>query len=397
MKVAIKKLIKRAMGVMTGVALCLSTLGVMPVQAEEIFTCVLFATDEAQSIRLNVSGMNMNGDIVTNGELISDLEVSFNGTVYENQENEMLDLHSKIESLYFNGEVNHLKEDYSPEDYNENISKATYIEGNFNSVGNNVAINSAALRTTGDVYIEGGSFSCSSAVVYSEQGDIYIDSDNFSMNGLLYAPNGKIYIECGGINLGGSVIGQSIEITSAGGVNLNKNESFMQSLDAGINAVEMPERDESREGQESGNNASSESNATGNGQQNGNTSTSNAGDTQSQANEGALQSQGSGESQDGTGSQGGTQSQNGTDSQKDAKSQGGNASQGSAQPQESHVNGTENSIAGTSDENVTSGNEQTGNVRFVIDVISTVEFKNPFEMLILLYELIIGEKNIIIY
>lgn len=239
---AIKKIIKKATALLTGLAVSISAMGVMPVAAagQEIYTCVLYATDENESISIEATGINMNGDIVTNGVVQTSSDLSgINGKVYENQNNEMMDFHGKIQSMYFNGEINKIDQDYVPQDFNENISKATSIEGNFTTNGENVAINSAALMTTGDITINGGSFTSSGAVIYSQDGDITIKASNLSSNGLIYAPNGTVYIECGGSNIGGSIVAQSIKIV--GGGNFNKNESFMQNFGEGMKADENAE------------------------------------------------------------------------------------------------------------------------------------------------------------
>ena len=96
---AIKKIIKKATALLTGLAVSISAMGVMSVVAagQEIYTCVLYATDENESISIEATGINMNGDIVTNGVVQTSSDLSgINGKVYENQKKEMMDFHSKI-------------------------------------------------------------------------------------------------------------------------------------------------------------------------------------------------------------------------------------------------------------------------------------------------------------
>lgn len=234
------KLMKKAMVLFTGLSLILGALPAVPVNAaQEIYTCVLFAEGTGESISVKAGNINMNGDIVTNGKFVTTLQnPGLNGTVYENQENAMIDYRGSIEKLYYSGNVNKVDEDYSPKDFNENISTPMSVEGAFTSTGNNVAINSAALMTTGDITIDGGSFSCSDAVIYSKEGNIRIATDNFSASALIYAPEGTVYIECGGVNMNGCVVAQSIEIVSNGGVNLNKNESLIKKFGEAVTANE---------------------------------------------------------------------------------------------------------------------------------------------------------------
>lgn len=234
------KFMKKAMVLFTGMSLILGALPAVPVNAaQEIYTCVLFAEGTGESIRVEAGNINMNGDIVTNGKFVTTLQnPGLNGTVYENQENAMMDYQDSIETLYYSGDVNKVDGDYSPKDFNENIGKPMFVDGAFTSTGNNVAINSAALMTTGDIVIDGGSFSCSDAALYSQEGNIHIATDNFSASALIYAPKGTVYIECGGVNMNGCVAAQSIEIVSSGGVNLNKNEGLVQKFGETVTANE---------------------------------------------------------------------------------------------------------------------------------------------------------------
>jgi len=207
--------------------------------AQAVEDCVLFACGDGDSIYVDAGHINMNGDIVTNGKFTTTLEnPGINGTIYENQQNSMPDYEGAIQKQYYSGEIKKVESDYSPEDVNENISTAMQVEGAFISSGNNVAINGGALMTKGDVTIDGGSFSCSNGVIYSKEGNIHIATDNFSASALFYAPNGKIYIECGNINMNGCVVAQSIEIVSSGGANLNKNQDLMKKFGQTIQADE---------------------------------------------------------------------------------------------------------------------------------------------------------------
>ncbi len=236
---AILKKAKKAIVLATGVSLMLSVLPVISAAAaQEVSACVLFADGTGESILVDAQGINMNGDIVTNGQFAATAEYpGLNGKVYENQQNEMVDYDAAIQSNYFNGDINQIDGDYSPKDVNENISSSMEVTGSFISEDKNVAVNSAALMAQEDINIDGGSFSCSDGVIYSREGDIHIASDNFSASALIYAPNGTVYLECGNINMNGCVVAQSIEIVS-GGVNLNKNENLMKKLGGGISADE---------------------------------------------------------------------------------------------------------------------------------------------------------------
>lgn len=234
------KLVQKTKRLLSGIvatviaASMLPTFPVMAEETQEIYTCVLFAQGTEDSIRLSAQSVSMNGDIVTNGSFttICDYE-SINGTAYENQENFMIDYHSTIEELYFYDDVNYIDYSYIPTTYNENINVSTFVEGEFNSCSN-VAVNNTALMTVDNVTVQADSFNSTNSVIYSQLGDIHIESDNFSASGLIYAPFGKVYIESNSINISGSIIAQEIEIVGNYNVNINKNESFMENMGVGV-------------------------------------------------------------------------------------------------------------------------------------------------------------------
>ena len=217
---------------------------VMAEETQEVNTCVLFAQGADDSIRLSSQSISMNGDVVTNGNFITVSHYeSVNGTVYEDQENCMIDYHSAIEELYFFDEVNYIDYDYTSTSYNENIFIPTFVEGEFNSYSN-VAVNNTALMTIDSITVESNTFNSTNSVIYSQLGDIYIETDNFSASGLIYAPFGKVYIKSENININGSVIAQDIEIIGNYNININKNEGFMRTLGIGITTPTDYEEDE---------------------------------------------------------------------------------------------------------------------------------------------------------
>ena len=379
----LKTRMKRAAMLLLGVSLCMGCFWGITVKADnaqEIYTCVLFATDETESIRVDSQSLNMNGDIVTNGRLITQVNSSYNGMVYENQDNEMVDLHSDIEDLYFSGDVNRMTGDYVAEDFNENISAATYIDGSFESEGNNVAINGAALWTKGDISIDGGSFSCSAAVIYSEEGDIYIKSDNFSANGLIYAPGGKVYIECNSINLGGSVIARSIEIVS-GGVNLNQNESFMKNFSVGIMAEEKEVSEEEEALEET----------TGETEEEATEETAEEATTETEEATGENVEEVAAETEEATSE---TEEEAAAETAEESTQE---TAQGTAEESVTE-SGMQGEAAGQSDGTSEAVQQASNeNVKLVIEVTSQPDIRNPIDIWILLYEILTGKKNIIIF
>ena len=85
--------------------------------------------------------------------------------------------------------------------------------------------------TVEDVIIEGETFNANNSIIYSQLGDVHVDN-NFSMNGLIYAPFGTVYINSSNVSINGLIIAQDIEIIANNSVNINKNENFMRPFES---------------------------------------------------------------------------------------------------------------------------------------------------------------------
>lgn len=235
---------KRMNKVISGIVLVAMVIANMPIQnvkAEETdyFSGVIYA-QSAELVKIGAKSLSLNGNIVTNGSVSIEAEHSNrNGALLENQENHMLDFHSIIEERYFyNNEVLYVTSDDLQ--YN-NVSKATYVDGKLD-VDGKLAINQTALMVSENIDVKGDCINANQAVIYSVLGDVYINANNFSMDGLIYAPFGTVYIKSGNVNLNGAIVAQKIEIDGEYSVNLNKNDSFMKSF--GLGKVEQTEWEE---------------------------------------------------------------------------------------------------------------------------------------------------------
>lgn len=133
--------------------------------------------------------------------------------------------------------------DYIPAVYNENINVPTFVEGEFTCYSN-IAVCDTALMAIGNLVVMSDTFNSNNSVIYSQLGDIYIESNNFSANGLIYAPFGKVFIKGDNINICGAVIAQDIEIVGAYNININKNEDFMRNFGEGDTTLIDYEEDE---------------------------------------------------------------------------------------------------------------------------------------------------------
>lgn len=69
----------------------------------------------------------------------------------------------------------------------------------------NININTA-LKSLEDVNLYGEVKNTNDSVIYSEKGDIIIDSTNVNLNGLVYAPYGNVEITAQNLNLNSVII-----------------------------------------------------------------------------------------------------------------------------------------------------------------------------------------------
>lgn len=116
--------------------------------------------------------------------------------------------------------------DHSRSEQNIHVANAMSVDGSLALQGN-INLN-AALKATGDIHLCGDVTNANNAIVYSETGNIYIDVDNMSFTGLLYAPYGNIIIHSNTLNLNSViVIGQTI-CMDAGTVNMNYNHNLAE-------------------------------------------------------------------------------------------------------------------------------------------------------------------------
>ncbi len=174
------------------------------------------------SIRVNAQSISMNGDVITNGNFVTVADYEgINGVIYEDQDNVMIDYHPTIEEMYFDGEVNYIEYSYESTNDNENIDVSTFVEGEYTS-SSNVAVNDTALMVIDSINVNADSFNSTNSVIYSQLGDIHIESNSFSASGLIYAPFGKVFIESESVNINGAIIAQDIEIVGDYNVNINK-------------------------------------------------------------------------------------------------------------------------------------------------------------------------------
>ncbi len=220
---------KRVLSGMLSAILTVSTIPIASAFAEESmepYPYTLFAASgEDGAITVNAGNFCINGNVATNGTIVSSGNMNINGTRTEHADESMLYVLKKLNYSYFSGEnVTFYTDDYIYEDLNININNPIDVNGTISLTGN-INLNSG-IKAVDNITINGEVKNANNAVICSETGDINIDTSNVSFNGLIYAPYGDIVIESDNLNLNNVVIiGQTITIDCPN-VNANYNTSM---------------------------------------------------------------------------------------------------------------------------------------------------------------------------
>ncbi len=219
-----KPIINRFLSAMLSVAVLLNAIPISSVNAEEItepYPYTLFAASSNEgAITIDASNACINGNIATNGTIVSNGNFNVNGTKTENVDESMIVIFEKIENQYFvNNSVEEYESDYSLEETNIHINVPTEVQGEALLTGN-ININTA-FKAFDDISLSGDVKNTNDSVIFSQNGNIVIDSQNVNLNGLVYAPYGCVDINAQNLNMNSVVIiADSISISCP---NLNAN------------------------------------------------------------------------------------------------------------------------------------------------------------------------------
>ena len=207
---------KRILSGIMSVAMAATLLPSLPVVAEntaEKYPYTMFAASDTEgAITINANNFCVNGNIATNGTIVSSGNMNVNGTKTENADEEMIYILKKLNYSYFSGDnVETYADDYSFEDLNININNPMDVNGTLELTGN-INLNSG-IKAIEDVTINGEVKNTNNSVICSETGDINIETSNVNFSGLIYAPYGDINIDTDNLNLNNVIIiGQTITI-----------------------------------------------------------------------------------------------------------------------------------------------------------------------------------------
>lgn len=212
-------------GVLSAV-MTISAVPVVSVNAEEStepypYTMFAASTDDG-AITINADNFSVNGNVATNGTIVSSGNININGTRSESTEESMIFIFDKIDNQYFSASnVDEHDEDYILDEMNININVPTEVQGEATLTGN-INVNTA-FKALKDVNLYGEVKNTNDSVIFSKYGDISIDSSNVNLNGLVYAPFGSVNITAQNLNLNNVVIiAESIVLTCP---NVNANNS----------------------------------------------------------------------------------------------------------------------------------------------------------------------------
>ena len=238
----ITKLKQLFSGVLSAV-MTVSAVPIVSVHAEENsepYPYTLFASSSDDgAITVNADNFSVNGNVATNGTIISGGNVNVNGTKTESAEESMIFIFDKIDNQYFsNSNVDEHYEDYILDEMNININVPTNVEGSATLTGN-ININKA-LKTMEYLTLNGEVKNTNNSLLFSKYGDIVIDSANVNLNGLVYAPFGDVIVKAQNLNLNNVVIIANSITLECPAVNANYSTNVGEFVGITSDALDIP-------------------------------------------------------------------------------------------------------------------------------------------------------------
>lgn len=220
---------RRLISSVMSVIMAISAIPITSIQAEDstqLYPYTMFASSNAAgAITVNAGNFCVNGNVCTNGTIVTNGNMNINGTKIENAEESMIFIFDKIENQYFSGSnIEEHSKDLTVDETNININVPTEVQGEAVLTGN-ININTA-FRVLEDVYLYGEVKNTNDSIIFSEYGDINIDSQNVNLNGLVYAPFGCVNITAQNLNMNNVVIIADSILLTCPNVNANYSEKM---------------------------------------------------------------------------------------------------------------------------------------------------------------------------
>ena len=142
-----KPIFKRIFSCVLSATMILSAIPIVSAHAEEStepYPYTMFsASNDDGAITVNAENFCINGNVATNGTIVSSGNMNINGTRAENTDESMIFIFDKIDNQYFSSkDVEEHDEDYILEKLNININVPTEVQGEATLTGN-ININNA--------------------------------------------------------------------------------------------------------------------------------------------------------------------------------------------------------------------------------------------------------------
>ncbi|MBQ6041172.1 MAG: hypothetical protein IJL32_10430 [Oscillospiraceae bacterium] len=218
--------ITAAVTALTASSVCSVMMGVYAA-GDTAFPYTMFAASDADgALTINAKNFCLNGNIASNGTIVTGRKANLNGRKTEHAAVDMPYVSGRIGSRYFANAESFDELEVSA--HNVNLNRTMDVAGEA-SVNGNVNMN-ASLRADSDIRISGNVSNFNNSVLYSEFGDIVIDCNNVSLTGLIYAPLGNVTITANNINLNNVMIIADTITLNANNVNANYGRSYADTM-----------------------------------------------------------------------------------------------------------------------------------------------------------------------
>ena len=231
-----RRIIKRLISGVSALALSVGLLGSIPASADDStvgYKYTLFAySSEEGAISSSAANFCVNGNIATNGTISAGQNFNVNGEKKEHANEAMPEISKAINEKFFAENVYVKAENYAKNETNIEVKVPTDVKGKTELKGN-IQL-SAGLKAMGDITLSGNVLNKNSTVLFSEKGNIVINTENANLTGLIYAPKGNITIESKNLNLNRVVmIANKITLNSPN-ININGNTEMARFVQESI-------------------------------------------------------------------------------------------------------------------------------------------------------------------
>ena len=244
-----KPKLKRLVSGVVSTVLALNTLSVLPAFAAEDdavspYPYTIFAgSSEDGAITTTAYNFSVNGNVGTNGTIVSTGNMNINGQRKEHLSEDMPVLFDDINAAFFSENVDGHDDDYTYSDTNISVSVPLDVNGELDLNGN-ITI-TTGVKALDDIDLSGEVQNTSDSVICSQNGDITIDSTNVSLTGLIYAPYGTVDITAQNLNLNSVVIIADKVRIDAPNVNANNSAAIAEFVGRAMGNTNTGSDDES--------------------------------------------------------------------------------------------------------------------------------------------------------